>query len=52
MHYTADFCMCHYAGFLQIGSHMAIHTTVSKIEHCSVIVFINSITGWNGGNRG
>ena len=23
MHYTADFCMHHYAGFLQIGSHMS-----------------------------
>ena len=22
MHYTADFCMRHYAGFSQIGSHM------------------------------
>ena len=23
MHYNADFCMRHYAGFSQIGSHMA-----------------------------
>ena len=22
MHYTADFCMRHYAGFSQIGSHL------------------------------
>ena len=27
MHYTEDFCVCHCAGFLQIGSHIhCIHT--------------------------
>ena len=30
MHYTADFCMRHYAGFSQIGSHMSGDTYDKK----------------------
>ena len=47
MHYTADFCMRHYAGFSQIGSHIVIgigRGILLKYEKSSLHEFGGPIT--------
>ena len=42
MHYTADFCMRHYARFLQIGSHMLPLTY--KGFKTLLLIYINTLS--------
>ena len=44
MHYTADFCMRHYAGFSQFGSHMYISYAWCCIIFIVVIILVVQIS--------